>query len=130
MKRTALLMVWILKGLLLAATSSGAGLSDSIVNRSGNWQQSSWLGWYWGDAEDGWIYHSYHGWLAVREDAGVGRLFFWDRELRSWLATNERIYPSMFHIRRGEWVRYVPGSFEPRVFFTQDSREWLTAGLT
>ena len=79
----------------------------AITNLSGNWFDA-WLGIFYTDNKQNWIFHSHLGWLYLNS---IGQDTFWlyDSEL-GWLFTSKVLYPYFFRDPTQNWLYQLEDS--------------------
>lgn len=73
----------------------------------------AWFGSLW-DVGFPWCWHVDHAWLYTVSTT-PDNVWLYDAEL-GWWWTREGVYPSLYQFTTATWLRYEPGSSNPRVF--------------
>ena len=80
-------------------------LAEDSVPLEGGWFQNSWFGLY-RSFDNGWIYHSHHGWLYLIADDTQG-IWAWSEE-RGWAWSTKDLYPFLYQWNLQNWVYVFP----------------------
>ena len=80
-------------------------LAEDSVPVEGGWFQNSAFGLY-RSFDNGWIYHSHHGWLYLIADDAQG-IWAWSQE-RGWAWSTKDLYPFLYQWNLLNWVYVFP----------------------
>ena len=80
-------------------------LTADSVQENGGWLRNPWFGLY-KNFNNGWIYHSIHGWLYLVSDNFNG-IWAWS-ETRGWVWSNKEVYPFLYQSNIGSWIYLLP----------------------
>ena len=76
-------------------------LALDSIKEDGGWVNNPWFGRY-KNFNNGWIYHSIHGWLYLASDNFNG-IWAW-AETRGWVWSNKEVYPFLYQSNVGNWI--------------------------
>ena len=76
-------------------------LALDSIKEDGGWVKNPWFGRY-KNFNNGWIYHSIHGWLYLASDNFNG-IWAW-AERRGWVWSNKEVYPFLYQSNVGNWI--------------------------
>ena len=76
-------------------------LALDSMKEDGGWVKNPWFGRY-KNFNNGWIYHSIHGWLYLASDNFNG-IWAW-AETRGWVWSNKAVYPFLYQSNIGNWI--------------------------
>jgi hypothetical protein len=110
---------------LLATWSTadlGTGWDDGYQSLGGGWRRLEWFGDYVPMGDDGWIWHSRHGFLFVAENSAPGSVWLFAQDM-GWLWTHSDTYPFLFRQSDAAWLWYN-GSVAPRWFRNMATGAW------
>jgi hypothetical protein len=93
-------------------------LANESNELAGGWLENSWFGIF-KDFENGWIYHTVHGWLYLSSDSENG-IWAWSQE-RGWTWSTQNIYPFIFIQNNGSWIYLLGHVNGTPVFFDYSS---------
>ena len=93
-----------------------------ITDKSG-WWESPWFGTFYGDSENGWIYHSSLGW-AYAIQSPVRGVWLWCNEL-DWLWTDQQVHPFFYSISKANWFYMAVESSDSTLFFDYLNNDWF-----
>ena len=88
------------------------------------WWESSWFGDFYGDPENGWIYHSSHGWIFLIPSPTNG-IWLWFEDF-GWLWTTPDIHPFLFSDKKANWLFIGLESPEQNLFFDYENKNWFS----
>jgi hypothetical protein len=80
-------------------------LTADSVEENGGWLRNTWFGLY-KNFNNGWVYHSIHGWLYLVSDNFNG-IWAWS-ETRGWVWSNKEVYPFLYQSNIGNWIYLLP----------------------
>ena len=80
-------------------------LTADSVEENGGWLRNAWFGLY-KNFNNGWVYHSIHGWLYLVSDNFNG-IWAWS-ETRGWVWSNKEVYPFLYQSNIGNWIYLLP----------------------
>ena len=88
-------------------------LEEDSIEVSGGWMQNSWFGLY-QSYQNGWVYHSIHGWLYLSADNQNG-IWAWS-QFRGWVWSSAELYPFLYQSNIGNWIYFLT-SKEGQIYF-------------
>ena len=88
-------------------------LQADAIEIAVGWLQNNWFGIF-KDFENGWIYHTDHGWIYLTADSNKG-LWAWLPN-RGWVWTKKNLYPFLYQTIIGDWL-YCFISEDGKVFY-------------
>lgn len=88
----------------------------------GGWQRLTWFGDY-VPLDQGWHWHSSHGYFYVWPDSVHSRMYLYTRDM-GWLFTSRVSYPYLYRVRDASWLWYQRGSRHPRWFSNLRTGQW------
>ena len=100
---------------ILNAVSKGDG---------SEWWESPWFGDIYGDPENGWVYHSAHGWIFPIPSPTTG-IWLWFEDF-GWLWTTPDIHPFLFSDKKANWLFIGLESPEQNLFFDYENKNWFS----
>ena len=80
-------------------------LAVDSIQEDGGWIRSPWFGRY-KNFNNGWIYHSTHGWLYLASD-NLNGIWAWS-ETRAWVWSNKEVYPFLYQSNIENWIYVLP----------------------
>ena len=99
---------------IFSATKKGA---------EGDWWESKWFGEFYGNPENGWIYHFAHGWIFAMPSPTDG-VWLWFEDF-GWLWTSTDIYPFLYSERKKNWLFIGLQSGQQNLFYDYENNDWL-----
>ncbi len=132
--------VWLLEHLKnierleLLEDGSFAPISDpsTLTNPDDLWEGSTslapnwkWLRWFgcFNTEQRPWILHAQHGWLYPF-GADTKGIYFWDADMKAFWWTSASDFPTVYRFSDSAWLRYLPGSVHPRLFYNIAQEKW------
>ena len=89
----------------------------------GDWWKSNWFGEFYGDPENGWIYHYAHGWVFAMPSPNEG-VWLWFDDL-GWLWTSSDIHPFLYSEEKKNWLFIGLQSGQQNLFYDYENEDWL-----
>lgn len=97
-------------------------LRSEAADVGGGWYWLEWFG-YFNLEFDPWIFHGEHGFLYPVRTAADG-IVLWDSGMEAFWWTSEIMYPYVYRFSDGEWLWYLEGSRDPRLFSRLSDGSW------
>ena len=79
-------------------------IPDSVELGSG-WMISEWLGTYWMQPNQKWVYHAILGWIYIHLIDNQD-LWIWSDRLSTWMWTGKALKPYFFLYEQGSWIYF------------------------
>ena len=79
-------------------------LASESNELAGGWLENEWFGSY-KSFENGWIYHTSHGWLYLSADP-VNGIWAWSPN-RGWVWSTRELYPFLFQSNTNNWIYFM-----------------------
>jgi hypothetical protein len=79
-------------------------LASESNELAGGWLENEWFGSY-KSFENGWIYHTSHGWLFLSADP-VNGIWAWSPN-RGWIWSTKELYPFLYQANEGNWIYFM-----------------------
>ena len=89
----------------------------------GDWWESKWFGEFYGNPENGWIYHFAHGWIFAMPSPTDG-VWLWFEDF-GWLWTSPDIHPFLYSERKKNWLFIGLQSDQQNLFYDYENNDWL-----
>lgn len=100
-------------------TNSSLWSANIVQVAANDWFQSSWFGWFQkANLDEGWMYHTLHGYLYSTGSSQASDLWFYDYETEDWVFTSAELYPFVYSIDLESWLYYYQNSTQPRWFYS------------
>ncbi|MBP52144.1 MAG: hypothetical protein CMI27_03255 [Opitutae bacterium] len=80
--------------------------NDQLTSLGSSWYSSSWLGEFYSNNQNNWIYHKRLGWVYLYSEEGKDYWVF-DENL-GWLFVNASIYPFFYSFEKSNWLYLFP----------------------
>lgn len=96
-------------------------IADTWFIPEAGWMESSWFGWFYSQ-NGNYLRHVDHG-LLYTVDSSPDSVYLHDGHL-GWLWTSADRYPLLFSYEAGDWLRYLPGTNDPRWFYDYALGDW------
>ncbi len=97
-------------------STPGCGLWEvcGAVDLGGGWWWLDWFGFF-NRNFDPWTYHDQHRFLYPFGNDCSG-IVFWDNSMQAFWWTSATVYPYVYRFSDNEWLFYLLGSVDPRLF--------------